>query len=176
MTDPIAPAARPGPGSSPTVEDEVRRALDRYLRIRARAEAGEVPWRALAEVFTDDVVYVDPAWGRLEGRAALEDFLDRSMQGLEDWRFPVEFTAVSGNRAVVKWTQVLPGRRPDGRPWVQSGVSTLHYRGDGRFCYGEDLLNMTHVLEDLAASGWRPGPGFTPPPAQPDRDFTPPAG
>ena len=27
------------------------------------------------------------------------------------------------------------------------------------------------VLEDLAASGWRPGKGFIAPPAQPDRNF-----
>ena len=26
---------------------------------------------------------------------------------------------------------------------------------------------MAHVLEDLGASGWRPGPGFTAPPAEP---------
>ena len=28
---------------------------------------------------------------------------------------------------------------------------------------------MAHVLEDLGASGWRPGAGFTAPPANPDR-------
>jgi len=52
---------------------------------------------------------------------------------------------------------------------VASPASILRYAGDGRFSYEEDLLNMAHVLEDLAASGWRPGPGFTPPPADPVR-------
>jgi hypothetical protein len=33
---------------------------------------------------------------------------------------------------------------------------------------------MTHVIEDLTASGWRPGPGFAPPPEHPDRDTTKP--
>ena len=85
-------------------------------------------------------------------------FLDESMRGLEDWRFPVTFAAVDGDHIVVKWDQVLPsGHR-------QSGVSTMRYAGDGQFDYEEDLLNMVHVLEDLQAAGWRPGPGFRPPP------------
>ena len=44
--------------------------------------------------------------------------------------------------------------------------------GDGKFRYQEDLLNMVHVLDDLQASGWRPGPGFANPPAEPNRDFS----
>jgi hypothetical protein len=28
-------------------------------------------------------------WGRIEGIAAIRAFLDESMRGLEDWRFPV---------------------------------------------------------------------------------------
>ena len=58
---------------------------------------------------------------------------------------------------------------------MQSGYSTLVYAGDGKFSYEEDLLNMAHVLEDLAASGWRPGGGFNAPPVHPDRDFSRPA-
>jgi hypothetical protein len=33
---------------------------------------------------------------------------------------------------------------------------------------------MVHVLEDLAESGWRPNPGFTAPPANPNRDWSKP--
>ena len=46
------------------------------------------------------------------------------------------------------------------------------YAGDGKFRYQEDLLNMVHVLDDLKASGWRPGPGFAMPPSEPNRDFS----
>ena len=49
------------------------------------------------------------------------------------------------------------------------------YAGDGKFRYQEDLLNMVHVLDDLKASGWRPGAGFAMPPAEPNRDFSRPA-
>lgn len=139
-----------------------------YLDLRTAIESGEATWVDLSRFFTDDAVYIDPAWGRIEGIEEISRFLDESMRGLEDWHFPVTAAAVDGNHLLVRWTQVLPsGQR-------QSGSSTLRYAGAGRFDFEEDLLNMVHVLEDLATSGWRPGPGFVPPPAHPVRDATEP--
>ena len=151
-----------------TNDAEVRATLADYLAVRAAIEAGEATWTDLARFFTDDAVYIDPAWGRIQGLEAIRTFMDESMRGLEDWRFPVSFAAVDGDHVVVKWTQILPsGHR-------QSGVSTMRYAGDGKFDYEEDLLNMVHVLEDLKASRWRPGPGALPVPTDPDRDFSEP--
>lgn len=155
--------------------EEVQQVVADYVALRQRIEDGEADWPDLAEIFTDDAVYIDPAWGRIEGRDEIHQFMHDSMVGLEDWSFPVEYTAIDGDTVVVKWWQILPGTRPDGSAYVQSGYSTLVYAGDGKFSYEEDLLNMAHVLEDLAASGWRPGPGFTPPPAAPDRTFSRPS-
>jgi limonene-1,2-epoxide hydrolase len=143
-----------------------------YVALRQRIEDGGADWPDLAELFTEDAVYIDPAWGRIQGRDEIRAFMADSMVGLEDWSFPVEYTAVDGDTVVIKWTQILPGARPDGSRWMQSGYSTLVYAGDGTFSYEEDLLNMTHVLEDLAASRWRPNGGFNPPPPVPDRDFS----
>ena len=151
--------------------DEVRAAVDRYVALRASIEAGDADWPDLADLFTDDVVYIDPAWGRIQGVDEVRAFMEESMRGLEDWDFPVEYTAIEGDTVVVKWTQQLPGTRPDGSRYEQSGYSTLVYAGDGKFSYEEDLLNMTHVLEDLKTSGWTPGEGFVMPPSQPDRAF-----
>ncbi len=150
---------------------EVRAAVDRYLELRARIEAGDGMWTDLADLFTDDVVYIDPAWGRIQGVDEVRAFMDESMRGLEDWNFPVEYTAIDGDTVVVKWTQQLPGTRPDGSRYEQSGYSTLVYAGEGRFSYEEDILNMAHVLEDLKASRWRPGEGFVLPPSHPNRAF-----
>ncbi|MGI8661899.1 MAG: nuclear transport factor 2 family protein [Acidimicrobiales bacterium] len=145
---------------------EVAATLARYVELREKIETGVATWVALTEFFTDDAVYIDPAWGRIEGIGAIREFLVESMTGLEDWRFPIELTAIDGDDVIVKWTQVLPGGQR------QSGWTRLVYAGYGRFSYEEDLLNMAHVLEDLKASGWRPGAGFVPPPATPDRDFS----
>jgi limonene-1,2-epoxide hydrolase len=148
---------------------EIRATVDAYIATRARIEEGQATWIDLAAFFTDDAVYIDPAWGRIQGIEEIRAFLVDSMRGLEDWRFPMRFAAIEGDDVVTVWTQRLPGSRGDGRPYEQTGVSLLRYAGDGRFSYEEDLLNMAHVLEDLGASGWRPGPGFTAPPAHPDR-------
>lgn len=156
----------------PHPEDEVRATLDAYVALRARIEAGEATWVDLTAFFTDDAVYIDPAWGRIQGIDEIRSFLVDSMRGLEEWRFPIRLAAVEGDDVVIVWTQVLPGQRTDGQAYAQTGVSVLRYAGDGRFSFEEDLLNMAHVLEDLATSGWRPGPGFMPPPANPDRDIT----
>lgn len=149
-------------------EQELAATVEDYLALRAAIDAGGSTWTDLARFFTDDAVYIDPAWGRIQGIEEIRRFLDESMRGLEDWRFPVTHAAVDGDHLLVRWVQVLPsGRR-------QSGSSTLRYAGGGRFDYEEDLLNMVHVLEDLQASGWRPGAGFVAPPAGPDRDATEP--
>ncbi len=155
-------------------QQEVREAHGRYLTARDRVERGEEPWSSLAEFFTEDAVFVDPAWGRIEGIEAIRRFLDESMAGLEDWSFPEEWSVIEGNRVVSFWWNRLGGRREDGSPYQAPGISVMLYAGDGRFCYEMDLLNMTHVGEIMKESGWKPGPGFQMPPRRPDRDVSPP--
>jgi len=140
-----------------------------YLALRKAIDAGDATWTDLAQFFTDDAVYIDPAWGRIQGIEEIRRFLDESMRGLDDWTFPVTAAALDGDHLLTRWTQILPsGHR-------QTGYSTLRYAGAGKFDYEEDVLNMVHVLEDLKVSGWRPGPGFIPPPATPDRDSSEPS-
>jgi len=152
------------------IEAESRAAWDAYLTTRRRILAGEIPWVTLAEHFTDDAVYIDPAWGRVEGIEAVREFLTESMGGLEDWTFPEVFTMFDGRRVVTMWEQVIPGA--DGQTRSQPGLSVLYYGADGKFCYEMDLLNMTHVIEDIGALGWAPGDGFNFPPASPNRDHS----
>lgn len=151
---------------------EVEATLEKYVALREAIDAGLKPWTDLCEFYTEDCVYIDPAWGRIEGREAIREFMVESMTGLEDWLFPVEFTAISGNDVAVKWLQILPGKRADGSSYVQTGFSRLVYAGNGLFRYQEDTLNMGHVIEDLVESAWRPGKGFKAPPSAPNRDFS----
>jgi ketosteroid isomerase-like protein len=153
--------------------DEARAAYQRYLACRAEIEAGKRPWSALSEFFTDDAVFIDPAWGRIEGRDEILRFMDHSMQGLDDWSFPEAFTMVDGHRVVSFWWNTLPGARADGSSYQAPAVSILHYAGDGRFSYELDILNMAEVSELIAESGWRPPPEMNLPPAHPTRTSTP---
>ena len=162
--DDLAACHHPG---MPHPHAEVRAAVDAYVEVRRQIEAGEATWLDLAAFFTDDAVYVDPAWGRVEGIDEIRAFFVESMRGLEDWRFPIRFTAIDGDEVVTVWDQVLPGERPDGRRYAQTGVSLLQYAGDGRFCFEEDLLNMTHVLEDLGGERLAAPAGLREPAGQP---------
>ena len=150
-------------------EAEIRAAYDRMVEARDRIERGELPWDALVEFFTEDATFVDPAWGRVEGIENIKRFLVESMAGLEDWSFPRQFTAVDGDRLISGWQNRLPGQRPDGTPYQALGISVLVYAGDGKFSSEEDILNMAHVTELIAESGWKPKPGFHMPPANPVR-------
>jgi ketosteroid isomerase-like protein len=158
----------------PFAREEVEAAVQRYAAVRAEIDAGRGTWADLAQFFTDDAVFIDPAWGRVEGLAEMKaTVFGDAMDGFEDWKFPIEFYAIDGDNVVIKWKQILGGTRPDGTPYQQSGVSTLVYAGNGKFRYEEDLLNMVHVLEDMRASGALEK--VTPaamPPRHPNRDFS----
>ena len=100
----------------PYPREEVQATVDRYHELRNRIDEGLEPdaFGALADFYTEDAVYIDGAWGRVEGREAIAHWLVDSMVGMEDWKFPVEFTAIEGDDVVVKWTQIMPRTSPTG--------------------------------------------------------------
>src|SRR5205823_12370334 len=72
-------------------ELEALESYRRYVAQRERCVAGEAPWSTIGEWFTEDAVFIDPAWGRVEGRDEIARFLDRSMVGFGEWSFPEEW-------------------------------------------------------------------------------------
>jgi len=146
----------------------------RYVEARERAQRGEIPWSDLAAFFTEDAVFVDPGWGRQEGREVIATFLEESMAGLDGWTFPEEWTMADGDRVVSFWWNRLPGTGGDGRPLQAPGVSVLRYAGDGRFDHELDILNMAEVFEIMKQSDWRPSAAMNRPPDPPNRNPSPP--
>jgi len=162
--------------TSTGIEKEALDSYARFVALREEIDAGRRRWAELADFFTDDAAYIDPAWGRVEGRAAIRRFFEASMAGLtgHGWSTPENWIMADGPRVVSQWDQVL-GERPDGTPWLVAGLSILYYAGDGLFCYSHDMLNMTHIGETLRAMEWRPPEGFNMPPRRPNRDISLPA-
>lgn len=156
------------------VEEEALAAYRKYIATRDRIDAGELSWDALAAFFTEDAVFIDPAWGRVEGLDEIRDFLSKSMMGLDDWKFPERWTTVDGHRVVTMFEQRI-GPEANGVKYTQPGISILYYAGGGKFCYELDLMNMAHVLEDMRAAQWKPTGEFHMPPKQPNRDWSLPA-
>ena len=114
-------------------EQQALDAYDRLVETCKRAEAGEVSWQALADHFTEEATFLDPAWGRIQGIAEIQKFMSESMAGLEGWTFPREWTVVEGDRLISGWQNRLPGERLDGTPYEALGISVLRYAGDGKF-------------------------------------------
>ena len=151
------------------LEQEIRDTYRRYVETRTRIDAGEQPWSSLDAFFTEDAVFCDPAWGRVEGIEAIREFLSESMAGLEAWSFPEQWTMVEGHRLVTQFTQQM-GANDDGTPVECPGVSILYYAGGGKFCFELDLMNMGQVNQALRDMGWKPGAGFNFPPRHPNYD------
>lgn len=151
------------------IEREALETYERFVGMRDKVDVGDVGWDAMADFFTEDAVYLDPAWGRQEGRENIRQFFVSSMSGLtgHGWATPERWTMTDGHRLVSHWDQVL-GEKPDGEKWIVPGISILYYAGDGLFCYSHDYLNMTYIGETMKAMAWRPPEGFNMPPAKPD--------
>ena len=159
-----------------SIEQEARETYHRFVALRDEIDVGKQPWSKLADFFTEDAAYIDPAWGRIEGRENIRDFFERSMAGLTGygWSTPENWTMTDGHRLVSQWDQIM-GERPDGTPHLVPGLSILYYVGDGLFCYSHDMLNMTHVGQTLKEMGWKPPASFNMPPRNPNRDVSLPA-
>ena len=144
-----------------------------FVAARDEVDAGKRSWASLGDFFTEDAVYIDPAWGRIEGREAIREFMEKSMAGLTGygWSTPENWIMVDGPRVVSQWDQVL-GERADGQRWFVPGLSILYYAGSGRFCYSHDMLNMAHVFATMKAMGWKPSLGMNVPPREPNRDVS----
>ena len=153
--------------------EEIEATVAEYHAERENIRAGKGWWTDLARFFTDDAVYIDPAWGRVEGLDNIREFFNESMLGLEDWTFPITAVGYDANIVLVKWTQIF--KNAAGTEFAQSGLSTMRYAGNGKFDYDEDILNMAHVNEDMRASEWRPAANFTFPPRNPNRNWSFPA-
>ncbi|MFK7897804.1 MAG: nuclear transport factor 2 family protein [Myxococcota bacterium] len=158
---------------SAEIEAESKATYERFVAKRDDIDLGKAAWSDLADFFTEDAVYIDPAWGRVEGRENIRNFFEESMAGLTGygWSTPENWTMTEGARLVSQWDQIL-GEKPDGTPWLVAGLSILYYAGDGQFCYSHDMLNMTHIGQTMRAMEWRPPAEFNMPPREPVRDIT----
>ena len=159
-----------------SIATEALQTYARFVATRNEIDEGTKSWSVLADYFTEDAAYIDPAWGRIDGREAIRDFFEASMAGLtgHGWSTPENWTMAQSARLVSQWDQVL-GHREDGTPWMVPGLSILYYAGDGLFCYSHDMLNMTHIGQTMRDMGWKPPASFNRPPREPNRDVSLPA-
>ena len=115
-----------------------------YAKHRALHEAAD--WVGIGDLFTDDGAYFDAYWGWNQGVADIKKFLHDSMQGLDDWEFPIEFALMEGDRIVTHWYNRLPGARDDGTFYETPGVSIITYAGHGKMSRQMDLYDTKAIV------------------------------
>jgi hypothetical protein len=59
------------------IEHQARGCYQRFVALRDAIDEGQASWDELTDFFTEDGVYIDPAWGRQEGGEVSASFLMR---------------------------------------------------------------------------------------------------
>ena len=123
--------------------EELERALEQYNEARDRAcETGD--WTIWADVFTEDVHYIEHAYGEFHGKQALVDWITAVMEPFPTMTFPQDWVVFDeDNGAVVFQCQNrLPHPTdPGGEVFEFPNWTRLVYAGDGKWCCEEDMYN-----------------------------------
>ena len=128
-------------------KEEIESAFERY-QVQGRDAARSGDWMRWAEMFTEDVTYIEQEVGQWGGRAAAGREMAALMHHTEGtpwvWvnQYPVKAYIVDEDRGWV-WSQIWnrmedPG---NGRVFQENCLTMLRYDGDGLFNYEEDLYN-----------------------------------
>ena len=128
---------------------EIEREFQRRLVLQEKDD-----WKNWGDTFTPDATYVEHHEGTFVGRANILAWLVPVMARCKGWVYPIEWTAIDGNRVVYRWLNRLPGKRPDGSYYEFPGLSVSVYAGNGQWSYQEDVYNWEiaeKVIKDYIA-------------------------
>jgi ketosteroid isomerase-like protein len=122
---------------------EIEQALATYCR--ARDEASRTgDWSIWADVFTEDAHYIEHAYGELDGREAIREWITGVMAPFPRMTFPQDWCVIDeANDAVVFQcqNQFPEPFDADGKPFQFPNWTRLVYGGGGRWKSEEDIYN-----------------------------------
>ena len=124
--------------------DELEQAFQHYQDVSAAAGAKQ-EWRAWADLFTEDAVYIEHHFGELHGREAIYNWIQSTMNeplAQEMTEFPIEWYVIDEQRGWVicqVWNRMKdPG---DGSLHQSYNFTLLKYAGNNQWSYEEDIYN-----------------------------------
>ncbi|MDT5222315.1 MAG: hypothetical protein QOF15_4420 [Mycobacterium sp.] len=122
---------------------EIEEAVSHYTTVVEGCSASG-DWRPFADLFTEDVVYIEHHYGVFHGREAVREWIVSVMAPFPHMRFPADWTAYDeDNDAVVIMIKNLLDHPtdPTGTPFWFPNWTRLVYAGDGLFSSEEDIYN-----------------------------------
>lgn len=133
--------------------DELERAYAHYCRVNDEASAAE-DWDAWAGKFTEDVHYVEHAYGEFHGREAVRDWITRVMAPFPNMDFPMDWHVIDEERGwvIFQCQNRLPHPTdPDGPPFQFPTWTLIRYAGDDLWSYEEDNYNPKEAGDTIKA-------------------------
>ena len=135
--------------------DEIEQAF-RHFQEAAEKSAKSHDWREWSECFTEDAEYFEHHYGKMKGRQAIYEWIQQTMNEpiVEHMdNFPIDWYVIDESRGWVLcaiWNVMAdPG---DGSVHREINWTKLHYAGDGKFSYEEDVYNPNLFAEMIG--GW----------------------
>jgi len=133
---------------------ELERAFEAYQEL-GRTAGASGDWNPWADQFTDDAVYVEHFYGRMEGRAAIRDWITSTMSVFPNDQFtsfPIEWAIFDEDRGwIVCEIQNRLADPGDGSIFQAANLTRLVYEGDDRWSYEEDAYNPQAMAEIVKA-------------------------
>ncbi len=136
-------------------EDELLAAFAEHQRkVREITASGE--WERFADLFTEDVDYIEHAYGRMRGRAEVAAWSAKTMgsfPGNHMTDFPANWVIADAGLGRIVCEVDNPFRDPgDGTHITAANITILDYAGDGLWSRAEDVYNPMHFGK--AAMDW----------------------
>ncbi len=132
---------------------ELEAAFQNYIEVNDKASAtGD--WNAWANKFTEDVHYVEHAYGEFRGREVVRDWIAEVMAPFPHMDFPMDWWIVDEERGWVVFqcqNRLLHPKNPAGPPFQFPTWTLLKYAGDNLWSYEEDNYNPSEASEVIKA-------------------------
>jgi len=138
----------------PWHRDELQAAHDHFVHV-ANECAGVGEWRPWVELFTEDADYVEHLFGTFHGREEIHRWISTTMAewpNSEMTSFPHDWCVCDVERGW--WVCQIENRMADpgdGGLYQASNLTVLHYAGDMRFSYEEDVYNPSEFAPMISA-------------------------
>ena len=132
---------------------ELERAFARYCEINETA-SGSGDWGAWANKFTEDVRYIEHAYGEFHGREAVREWITGVMAPFPHMDFPMDWVIYDEERGWVVFqcqNRLAHPTDPDGAPFQFPTWSLIKYAGDRLWSYEEDNYNPKEAGEVIQA-------------------------
>jgi hypothetical protein len=134
---------------------ELEAALEHYQsEVRRGIAAGD--WSIFADLFTEDAIYIEHAYGRFHGRDQIRSWITTTMAtfpGSHMPEFPINWYVVDEGRGWIVCEVANRMADPgDGSVHEASNLTVLHYAGDHLFSLEEDVYNPMDFL--TMVKGW----------------------